>query len=607
MVARMADLMTALRNADAAGDTEAASRIAAMINAQQQPVPQQAQDDWMPTEANLTAEQARTDAIPDSTIGEKITAGGEVLSALGTGLVAGAPAGFIGSVEGIARELTGNVPTGEGHKIAQEYSQAVTDTPDTPLGQKWMKNIGDALGVLPPVLGATPVATMLPRKMLTSKAGGLVDRAGNLTPKIERALADKGITTGNLVDLAKAKDTAISAAGSGIIKNKNVVKKAVENIVSQQLKGKSRDDGLFNVKLLNGKIVDDAVAIKAEQNGFTPAVVQLAKTANKETQKAMSDALNVAFDGTKNSRVFQDKRPTDMAGDALFERVAYIKEKANTARKDLDDIAKNELKGKEFNPKPLVSTIDDIFSELDITNKGKRGLPKPDFKGSQISGDPSSQRAISEMIRMIGETKRNDSLGAHMMKRQLDNLIDFSKNSSDGLGKSGKDALKKVRATLNETLRADSKGYAAANDVMSQSLTALDDLQKAVGKSVNLSAKGANQALGTGIRGLFSNRQKRLELDNAFNQVDEVAANLGGDFKKSYKDISQFTNKIEDVFGTVAETSLKGDVAAAKSVIDRGFTATAIDKGADLITKKKKKNDFDAYDSMRELLKGDKK
>lgn len=40
----VADLMTALRNADAAGDTEAATRIAAMIQAQQQPAPAPAQD-----------------------------------------------------------------------------------------------------------------------------------------------------------------------------------------------------------------------------------------------------------------------------------------------------------------------------------------------------------------------------------------------------------------------------------------------------------------------------------------------------------------------------------------------------------------------------------
>ena len=108
----MPDLMTALRNADAAGDVEAARRLAAMIKAQQvQPTeqvaqpqqPQQASDPRMQL-ANLLAQQAKG----DNTLGEQIA---QLRQSTGE---ADTSQPFFGGSENVASIVEGQGPTGAG-------------------------------------------------------------------------------------------------------------------------------------------------------------------------------------------------------------------------------------------------------------------------------------------------------------------------------------------------------------------------------------------------------------------------------------------------------------------------------------------------------------
>ena len=458
------------------------------------------------------------------------------------------------------------------------------------------------------------------RKMRgTSASTTLIDpTTGAISPAFEKALFEEGLTLDNLVDASIKELPRIAQDATGRMGEGHAAKIAAQEVVKKQLQAGARDDSLAKVMITGGhkygRVVPDDLASEVIKQGYKEGTVNLAKTANLHTRKEMEKALRIAVDIKKQSSVAQDIRPGDFAGNSLLDRVKYVRGEANTARKDLERIASKQLKGKYFDVAPIRQSIAETLEDLRIVDLNPlkegvigSGVPKLDFTGSIISGDPSSQKAISKMVEMLHTSTRNDAYGAHEMKRQLDKLINYSKRPNVGLGVDGENAIRGVRRAINNTLREYSPDYAATNDVLSKSLTAMDELQDAVGKRGDLSADRADSQLGTAIRGLFGNRQKRIELEDSFSQIDDLATELGGKFQTNYKDIFQFTNEIEDVFGVAAATSFNGDISGAlRASADKGVFRATAEKGLDLAAEKAEKlrgiNDFNAFKKMQKLL-----
>jgi len=91
------------------------------------------------------------EAKQEPTLGEKVIGAGEAALALGTGATSGALGFVAGAVPGIIGEATGLLEKGEGQKLAQEASRALTFEPRTEVGKEITGDITQALGVLPPV------------------------------------------------------------------------------------------------------------------------------------------------------------------------------------------------------------------------------------------------------------------------------------------------------------------------------------------------------------------------------------------------------------------------------------------------------------------------
>ena len=626
----MADLMAALRNADAAGDVEAATRIAAMIreqkaqltqnNAHQEYLKKLAQDQsplqaglisagrgmtklasWAglvdgETEIEKKAFQALEEESPiATTIGETI---GESAPFLIPG------AGQAGLVAKLGGGTVARLATAGG--LGALEAGIIADANDQDAAQAAGLGAGFAAGAefLFPKIGKAY------RKFRgIAPETNLVDVAGNITAPFEKALADEGLTVGNLVDAVRADLPKIAAdageSGKARLSEALAAKEAAKAVVKRQIQAGARDNELAPLMIMRNKVVNDNLAEEAIKQGFEKGTVQLAKATNKETKSEMVKGLKLAFDIKNNSSLAQTSRPSDFAGKALYNEVKYIKEAAKSAASELDNIAKTQLKDMDFDHSVVNSAISDIFKKLDIDNVNPRGIPTPNFKGSQISGDKSSQRAITELIRILSESKRGDALGAHMMKRQLDRLINYQKKDMfrGGLGDDGEKAIKAVRKALNDGIRVNSPDYARVNDVMSMAFDSLEDLQTAVGKRINLSVDSANSALGTSIRNIFSNNQKREELKDAFNKIDDVALKLGGDFKVNYRDLFQFTREIENIFEPAAKTSFAGEILGATKAAARGDKMGFVEGlGAAGLNKLRDVNDYNAYKSMRELL-----
>ena len=99
----------------------------------------------IPGEVSVAGQQ------PERTIGETLEGLGEAALTLGTGATTGALGFLGGTVEGIGRTLAGDTTPQEAMKIAQQRASSLTNLPESEAGQEFVKNIGEALGVLPPV------------------------------------------------------------------------------------------------------------------------------------------------------------------------------------------------------------------------------------------------------------------------------------------------------------------------------------------------------------------------------------------------------------------------------------------------------------------------
>lgn len=114
-------------------------------------------------------------------LGEKAVGAVEAAKTLGSGLLFGVPAGVIGTAEGVFGDLTGRLTPEQAQQLAAQYSADVTSMPETEAGQRYVKAIGDFLGVLPPVMGAaTPLQAM--------GAGQALGASARVAPAVAKAV-----------------------------------------------------------------------------------------------------------------------------------------------------------------------------------------------------------------------------------------------------------------------------------------------------------------------------------------------------------------------------------------------------------------------------------
>jgi hypothetical protein len=153
-MATLKELEVALINADKAGDTDAARKLAAVISrARKDPA------NLIPGTPVIWEEK------PEQTISEKLIGAGEAGAALATGLIGSAVAAPIGAVKGIAQSiLDGSFGTPEAVRMVEEEaskaSEALTYAPRTEAGQEATRGAAEVLSqVLPPfipMLGGQP-------------------------------------------------------------------------------------------------------------------------------------------------------------------------------------------------------------------------------------------------------------------------------------------------------------------------------------------------------------------------------------------------------------------------------------------------------------------
>lgn len=350
------------------------------------------------------------------------------------------------------------------------------------------------------------------------------------------------------------------------------------------------------------RVVRDPQAINAINKGFDEGVVAAIKGSSPADKAKMLEMVDIMERGKKNARFTMTNRPSDVAGNTLLERFNVVLDANRRSGQELDNVARN-LKGVEFDSTAAAEGfLDDLDSMGIKLKKADDGKLEADFGGSDIEGLQGPEAAINQIVERMQVMDKFDAFEAHRLKRFIDEIVSYG-SVGEGLRGRTQNILKNLRRNLDTQLDRQFGNYKEVNQVYSDTINAIDNLQDVAGRKMNLTGTNANAAVGTLLRRLMSNAQSRVNLLDAVEEIDAVARRNGGKFNDDLLTQVLFVDELDNVFGTPARTSFQGQISQAipSSGRDLGkrIAEGVVDKTVDLIRGDQTEAQFKA---IRELL-----
>lgn len=487
--------------------------------------------DFIPTDENLAAPlpvQPETSFLDDA-IGL-----GEAALTTVTGATGGALGFGLGAVEGIVGELTGRIPQGEGIKEAERLASELTFAPRTESGQSMVKNLGETLSVLPPVLGTTPLNALKP--LVTGQA-----------------------ITNRLLKSSRAKKQLLV----------NEIKKGNPNIelVTKALNDSgdviTRPASKRAVKILGGDHVAQG----------TVAVIENMSPASK---KVLNKQLDNITRGRKEPLFGDANRPSNVLGESILNRAIDIDKINAKAGKAIGNTA-SSLKDINVDIGGVNNNFLSGLNDLGVTfSKADDGWVTPDFSRSKFNG--GSKQSMTVLINDLLDGSPSFDV-AHKLKRTIRDNIDFE-SGTGGVGQvkgDSKQLLKSLSSGIDEILDSTSPKYKKANESFAKTIKLKNDFDKLMGKDIDLNDKvSASSILGNKAMRVDSNAPSGVVINKLFTDADSVL----GDFKIRYKDdipsLRHITNKLNEAFKIAPPNSLKGNIISGGLDVAEAATGNPI-------------------------------
>ena len=457
--------------------------------------------------------------------------------------------------------------------------------------------------------GATKPVIDSIRNRLGRGASGLIDDAGLPVAAFQKALKKNGLTFGSIVD---------DVDNLPALRPGQSMNDYANQIAVRKLNQGTSDAGLADKMVKPSKtgrtleLAADDLAVDTIKNGWGRGYIGNAKNSNKATSDAMARMVNI------KRKVLIDNgipdRPIDVAGDEFFKQVTFIRNQTNRLRGELE-VASKELKGQRLNTAPVEEQVfkmlDDINMDIpeNVMSDGRKlkaflASDEP-FKSTAISPDESAKNLIRKAVDLMSDAS-DDAFNGHILKKQLDSLINYNRAESK-LTPKGEQFAISLRGAVNDSVRNISPTYAAVNDDISRALGTIESVTKTLPKSVrdNLYKTNSEAALGQEIRKLETNYSNRTALEDAINNVSDTASHFGGKFDVDLRRLASFNNGLDDRFGSTVKGSLAGQqeigTKAAIRSLNRPMEVLK-DQIAEKALKLLTPTDEDALNSMQRLL-----
>jgi hypothetical protein len=382
-----------------------------------------------------------------------------------------------------------------------------------------------------------------------------------------------------------------------------------QRIIKSQLAQTPDSVDLVNVRLSGTQVVPDNEAASAIKQGWKDGTIASIKAASDKDRTAMTKMLNIFKMGEKSDKFRAMNRPADILGDTVQARVDFLANANQQAGKAIDRIAQTRLRGQSVDYDTPVNSFLDELATLGVrVELDENGVAKAILQGSDIQGDKAAQRILNTVLERLSTVKAPDAYGVHTAKRFIDTQVNYGKkNLANPLTAQAERALKNLRRNLNQSLGDAFPVYKAANEKYADTITALDDLQKAAGTQIDFDSPNANKALGTAMRKLTSNYGTRANLIDSLDQANQVATKYGMKLDDDIVNQLIFVNELDRMFGAAADTSLKGQMSQALETGVEIARGNAAQRAMELVAEKAKNlrgvNKDNAIKAMEELLK----
>ena len=478
------------------------------------------------------------------TLGEEIQGLGETALTIATGATGGALGFMAGTVEGIAKNLMGNITQEEAMQLAQQRASQFTYEPSGEAGQENVKTIGKTLGALPPV--------------------GLT---GGITPKFAMPNSPLG--------------KKMAETGSERIK-KNFTKKLGEDRFQPRIFGMVKE---------------------ARKQGFDDGMTTMIAN-SPAVDKAKFGKMVKVMESVEGKPLDQQRyRPADVAGDSLLQDVNLLMKENKKAGADLGDIAKNSLKDE---PVDISTPTNKFFDDLGEMGVKLDADGKLDFTDSLIEFSTPAKTLVSNTLTKIQRRPNPDALDAHKFKKFLDEDLSHGKKQEGGVSGAVEKLLGDYRKGINDAIGDEYPMYKDANRRFSETITGINELQDVVGRKLNIKGPHADKAFGTALRGLMNNTKGRANLITAVDNIQAISKNFKGRNQGDILAQMLFADELEVVFGGGGRTALKGVVkgAAVDASVDisrmtgAGMVAEGIKTGYKFATRVTRKNQLKAIKKL---------
>lgn len=498
----------------------------------------------------------------------------------GLTLATGATTGVLGYGAGGVAGLLESIRNGTygssvgGNLMAKRAAQGMNlgtyqaMTPEAQAGLQTLADVGEAAKLAPVPVTAVPQALAQPALQQAARGVAPVARqAAEVAAKVPEIAA-------------KVPETIESVFRPGQQQRRS----ELTQIIQQD----PYNTDAVRFRLVGDTLRPDTEADKALKQGWREGVVSVVKAASDRDRAAMDRMLSVYKRGKKNERYRALNRPGDVVGESLATRLDYIDNQRVEAYKELENIVKTQLTGQQVAYEPVVnrflSSLGDIGVKVKVDENGARVV---DLTDSVINGDVKAEGILNRVLtRMSNVTGPPDAKAMHELKRYLDTQISYnSRAQMNPLTATAESKIKDLRRDINDTLGAQFKDYGAVNTRYSDTRTAIDNLQKAAGTTIDYADDvNLDKAFGSALRKVTSNYSTRVNLINALDETDQVAKKYGMAVDDDIINQVIFANEIDRMFGAVADTSLKGQMAQAaetglefarKSNAERAFSLLA--------------------------------
>lgn len=374
--------------------------------------------------------------------------------------------------------------------------------------------------------------------------------------------------------------SGLAFAGGKLFNYGRPTKKQLE--IKRALEENPRDPDLAKYLIVDGK-PRATTSLKKAANQFGDKgneVVAVIKNASKEDKSAVKNMINIIKAGKKDPLFKDVNRVGDVVGESLKRRVIHLRNLNMQAGKRIDNIARTQLKGKKVDLSNARSKFKSDMDDLRVHYDPVSG--QVNFMDSALEG--ANAGASRNLITRLARRLRNQEMDAsdvHFMKRLIDKEVAYGKSPS-GMAGDIDDSIKALRANVNESIRDISPSYKNANLKYKDTIEALDNLQAAAGRSIDMES---NKALAVAARRLTNNTQSRDKLLTSLIEIDDVLNKYDLKFKTDILTQNHVANALENRFKTQGATSLGGmgqRVAsnASKSKAQLGMEAAgkAVDK-----------------------------